>query len=237
MMNDLKKLTLNAGQRIVDNKKNRIEQDRLRAKEEEKIAQSIKEAENQKRLNAANENKQKEIEERREAINKEIAYLDDELIQIDKEIEALHAPVVVDFTTSTKNNSETYNHSSVEAKKLKDEIYDKQSYSISATALLGLKFAITVVLASVVGKLTVSSPELVESLVAYTFFADIESLGESFGLFSDFLSQEFFMVFLASAALAWLFRDEDFIHNKTWKYTSIWIIVISLVSIILLSTL
>ena len=189
MMDDIKKLTLQAKQKLVDNKLHKIEQNRLRAIEEEKIAQSTKEAANQKRLNIANENKQKEIQERRKSIDKEIAYLEEQLTQINQDIQELHAPVVVDFITSIQTNAQTYNHSSTESKKLKDEIYEKQSYNISAMALQGLKITIAVVLASVVGKLTVSSPELVESLVSYTFFADMESFGESFGLFTDFLTQ------------------------------------------------
>jgi hypothetical protein len=89
----------------------------------------------------------------------------------------------------------------------------------------------------VVGKLTVSNPELVEMLVAFSFFSDFESMGESLGLFVDFLTQEFASVFFTSIALTWIFRDAKFIHNSKIKYICIVLIILSLISIIALSTL
>lgn len=237
MMKSMQKLVLSSKRKLIDDKLRKAEQNRLRAIEEDNIAQSKRETENQRLLNIANENKEKELTKRREAIDKEIAYLEESLEQINQEIKELNAPVVVDFVTALQSNAEAYSNSQEESKKLKDEIYKKQSYNIDYLSLMGLKIAISMVLAMVIGKLTVSSPELVQSLIAYSYFSNIESLGESLVLFIDFLTQEFLIVFTLSASLTWIFRDANFIHNSKFKYICILLIIISLVSIIVLSTL
>lgn len=236
-MKTLQKMALHARKRMTDDKLARLENERLRDLENEQIAQSRKEAENQKQINLANEAKEKEIKKRRESIDKEIAYLEDTLDQINQEIQNINTPVVIDFTNDIEVNSKNNYEANIAVENYRNEIYDKQSYSIGKFALFSLKVAVAMILATIVGKLSATSPELVESMVAFTYFADMESVEGLFGLFLDFLSQEFFLVFVTSSALALVMRNEPYIHNQKLKYISIWIIIISMITIILLSTL
>jgi hypothetical protein len=211
-MNSLQRIALLAKKKMVDDKISKLEADRLNAIQDE-------------------------LEERREAIDKEIAYLEDNLNQINSEIQTLSNPVVIDFSNAIETNSKNHSEAVKSSESYRQEIYDKESYAIGKMALLGLKIAVAMILASIIGKLSSNNPELVESLVAFTFFADMDNLGETLGLFLDFTSQEFILVFVISSALALIMRNEPYIHNSKIKYISIWIIIVSMVAIIFLSTL
>ncbi len=237
MTNGIAHHILKATKRIFDNNTKEAQEQKRQAQEEEAMAKSIREAENLKQLNLANEKKQQETLEKREAIDKEVNYLENLLTEINGEINMLDAPVVVDYIASIERNSIIYNHSFKETQEIKQEIIDKSLYSISTYALLGLKISIAMILASIVGKLSVVNPEMVEELISFTIFENFEFVNESLGLFLDFLLQEFILVFVISSALTWIIRDEAFIHNKTIKYITIWLIAICLIAIIFLGTL
>ena len=233
----VQKILLNAKKKMFDNQIEKLKEKQRQEVENEQIAQSRQDAHNKQRLNEANEAKELAYAKRREAIDKQIVYLEENLVQINQELQQLSNPVVVDFSAETEMNSKNHHEATVAAEEYRVEIYDKQHYAITKMALFALKVAIAMILASIIGKLSASNPELIENLVVFTYFADMDSFGDSLGLFLDFTSQEFLLVFLLSAALSLLMRNEPYIHNKTVKYGSVWVIVVSMIAIIILSTL
>ena len=235
-MSTLQKVALYTRKKTIDDKLKKLEEDRLRAIESEQVAQSRKEAENLKNINLANKAKDKEVKARREDIDKEIEYHKECLDQINTEIQELNTPVVIDFTSDTQANSTSHADATEATESYRQEIYDKQHYYIDKKSLLVLKIAIALILASIIGKLSASNTELIENLVSFTYFADMDSLG-SFGIFIDFSLQEFLLVFILTGAFSLLMRNEGYIHNPSIKYLSIWVILISMFAIIILSTL
>ena len=232
----VQELLLHTKKKIVDNQIEKLKAKERQEIENERIAQSQRDAYNKQRLNEANEAKELEYTKRRDAIDKQIMYLEENLAQINQEIQQLSNPVVVDFSTETERNSKNHHEATIAAEEYRVEIYDKQHYTITKMKLFSLKVTIAIIVASIIGKLSASNPELIENLVMFTFFADMDNLGDTFGLFLDFTSQEFLLVFVSSEALSLLIRNESYIHNQVVKYVSIWVIVISMVAIIILST-
>lgn len=211
-MSSLQRLALLTKKKMVDDKISKLEADRLSAIQDE-------------------------VEKRRESVDKEIAYLEEDLNQINSDIQNLNNPVIIDFSNAVETNSQNHCEAIEASESYRQEIYDKQSYTISKVSLLLLKFAVAIILASIIGKLSSSNAELIGALVTFTYFADMESIqGDGLGIFLDFMVQEFALVFIVSSSLAIVMRNEPYIHNPKIKYISIWVILVSMIAIIFLST-